>query len=113
MNQSSNILGSSGEGKALGEFHVKARVRTFPMQNLWVYVPVPSEHSEALKPFRLGFFTPIRVVLGKSCWDTSLAPIGKGNPDYTHSILLPFSIREAENIKLGDIVSLTYGYRKI
>lgn len=50
---------------------------------------------------------PIEVTLGASAWETSLPPKGDG----THFTPLEATIREAEEIDVGDRVSLSFTIR--
>ncbi len=98
--------------QTLGAISFTATVRQFPMRNPWVYVAVPNEYIEKLLPYRIGSLIPITATTGGSQWETSLAPIGKTDPNHSHFIPLKAAIRKAESIKVGDKIKISFEIRK-
>ncbi|MCL2038060.1 DUF1905 domain-containing protein [Candidatus Saccharibacteria bacterium] len=75
----------------------------------WWFVPVPAKISQPYKPLATNFgFIPVTLKVGKSSWPSSLLPSGDG----THCIAVPAKIRKAENIKLGDKLSIEFEIRE-
>ena len=72
----------------------------------WYFVTMPEEQSRDLKAIS-GFVTygwgviPVHVWIGKTEWRTSLFP-----NDDRYIVPIKASVRKAENLKLGDQVSL-------
>ena len=75
----------------------------------WFVVLLPEKTSQAYKPFANNFgFIPITLTVGKSTWSTSLLPYNRDK----HFIALPKKIRQANNIQLGDKISIEFKIRE-
>ena len=57
----------------------------------------------------IGNLIPITATLGKTTWDTCLAPKGDG----TQFIPLKIKVRKDENIKVGDKIKLSFTLRPV
>ncbi len=72
----------------------------------WYFVTVPAQQSHDLKSIS-GFVTygwgviPVKVWIGQTEWKTSLFP-----KDGRYLVPLKASVRKAENLKLGDKVTV-------
>lgn len=72
----------------------------------WYFITVPAEHSRDLQAVS-GFVTygwgmiPVHARIGKSEWKTSLFP-----KDDLYVVPIKASIRQAENLKEGDEVTV-------
>jgi hypothetical protein len=67
-------------------------------------VDIPEKYTKMLKGYADRGLVAIKVTLGNSTWDTSLMPMGDG----TQFIPLSAKVRNAENIKVGDNIKLTF-----
>lgn len=94
--------------KNLGSFPVTGVVEIFPMENPWVYVPVPKKYSKMFAALADRGLIAVDVTLGQSCWPTSLMPKGDG----THFIPLSAKIRKAEGVEVGDKIKLKFSLRQ-
>ena len=90
------------------KFSLTAKTLLFPGISGWVYVPVPTEYTQLLKPFAHRGFVPVTILLGTSTWKTSLLPYGDG----TQFIPLKASVRKQEHIAVGDVVTLEFWLRE-
>lgn len=89
------------------EFRVTGTVEIFPQEGGWVHVGVPEAITEATAIHADRGLVAITVTLGDSTWDTSLLPKGDG----TQFIPLKAKVCDAENIEIGDRVSLSFELR--
>ncbi len=87
-------------------FVVKGKAETFPPPAGWVFVRVPKKLTEPLKPKkRTGWgLIPIEAEVGKTSWQTSLLPMGKGK----YFIALKAKVRKTEDIRIGDTVTVAF-----
>jgi hypothetical protein len=90
------------------EFVVEAEVELFPQEGGWHYVPVPRHISADLEIFAERGLIPITVRLGGTSWDTSLLPKGDGS----HFVALKAPVRRAEQVDVGDRVTVTFRRRE-
>jgi len=75
----------------------------------WWIVRVPKKISQAYKPLANNFgFIAITQKVGKSSWPSSLMPAGDG----THIVAVPAKVRKANNIKLGDKITIEFEIRE-
>jgi Domain of unknown function (DUF1905). len=75
----------------------------------WWFVNVPTKISRSYKPLAGHFgFIAITISVGKSSWQSSLLPNGDGE----YIIALPAKIRKANNIQLGDKISIEFEPRE-
>jgi hypothetical protein len=74
----------------------------------WWFVRVPKELSRPYENLADRGLIAVTVHIGKSTWQTSLLPYG----DNTHFIPLPAKVRKANNIKLGDEISVQFEIRE-
>jgi Domain of unknown function (DUF1905) len=98
----------SADSSVWREFRVTGKVEMFPVDNPWIYVNVPQEHTEATRHLADRGLVAITATLGSSEWNTSLMPKGDG----TQFIPLPAKIRKAENIEIGDHTNISFVLRK-
>ncbi len=89
-------------------YKVSGNAKIFPVQNPWIYVGVPKTYTRLFKNLMDRGLVPIKIVIGKSVWNSSLLPKGDG----THFIALPAKIRKAEKIKLGSNIKLKFYLRE-
>jgi len=85
-----------------------ASVERFDCNMGWHFVSVPIEISEPLKVFADRGLIAVTAMVGSSSWPTSLLPMGDG----THFIALAAKIRKQEDIKLGDVVEMSFELRE-
>lgn len=83
------------------QFPFKDEVKIFPLENPWIYVPVPLKYTEMFKGEADRGLVAITVTVGSSTWNTSLMPMGDG----TQFIPLSAKIRKKEDIKVGDQIN--------
>lgn len=75
----------------------------------WWWVMVPKKISQTYKPLANNFgFIAITASVGGHSWPTSLLPCGNG----THCVAVPAKIRKANDIKLGDKVTIEFEIRE-
>ena len=75
----------------------------------WHIMHVPKKVSEAYRPLAKNFgFIPMTLRVGKSSWPSSFMPSGDG----THIIAVPAKIRKAENIQIGDKITVEFKTRE-
>ena len=74
----------------------------------WWFVRVPKEISSPYEILADRGLIAVTASVGKNSWQTSLLPYG----DNTHFIALPAKIRKANDIKLGDNISVEFKIRK-
>jgi len=74
----------------------------------WWFVRVPKEMSSPYETLADRGLIAVTASVGKNSWQTSLLPYG----DNTHFIALPAKIRKANDIKLGDNISVEFEIRK-
>lgn len=75
----------------------------------WHIVHVPEKVGEAYKSLAINFgFIPVTLRVGKSSWPSSFMPAGDG----THIIAVPAKVRKANNIKLGDEITIEFEIRE-
>jgi hypothetical protein len=87
---------------------VRGEVKVFQVENPWIYVSVPEEHTEATRHLADRGLVAITATLGTSEWNTSLMPMGDG----TQFIPLPAKVRKAEKVDVGDNVNINFVLRK-
>jgi hypothetical protein len=84
-------------------------VEIFDKDNMpWWFVRVPKELSEPYEVLADRGLIAITATVGKTLWPTSLLPYG----DKTHFIALPAKVRKANDIKLGDEISIEFEIRE-
>ena len=74
----------------------------------WWFVRVPKGLSSPYENLADRGLIAVTAYVGKSSWQTSLLPYG----DKTHFIPLPAKVRKANDIKLGDKISVEFEIRK-
>ncbi|MCL2640066.1 MAG: DUF1905 domain-containing protein [Phycisphaerales bacterium] len=74
----------------------------------WWYVRVPKKMSGLYAAFADRGLIAVTATVGKNAWPTSLLPFG----DTTHFLALPAKVRKANDIKLGDKISVKFEIRK-
>jgi hypothetical protein len=89
-------------------FIVQGDVDIFPQPGGWVYVRVPHEYTEMTEHLAERGLVAVTVQVGTTTWKTSMLPMGDG----TQFIALNAKVRKAENIEIGDTVSLTVRLRR-
>jgi len=77
-------------------------VRRFPQPGGWVYVPIDQTYTElSIKKPKWGL-VPATITIGNTTWEKSLLPLGDG----TLFVALSEKIRNAEEIAVGDVVTV-------
>jgi hypothetical protein len=89
------------------DFPVKGKVEVFPQEGGWVFVRVPDQYTEITRGYADRGLVAITAMTGTTTWNTSLMPMGDG----THFIALSAKVRRAENIRVGDTISLSFRLR--
>jgi hypothetical protein len=85
-------------------FKTKGEVKIFPKKGGWVYLPIKQSYDDLnIKKPRWGL-VPATITIGKTTWKKSLLPFGDG----TLFIALNAKVRKAEDIKIGDIINVTF-----
>lgn len=85
-------------------FSSKGKVEIFPQKGGWIYVSIDQKYSDlGIKKPRWGL-VPATITIGKTTWKKSLLPMGDG----TLFIALNEKVRKAEDIKIGDTVSVNF-----
>lgn len=82
-------------------------VELFPQADGWHYVRIPPELSEELAEFADRGLVAVTVCLGDSRWETSLLPMGDG----THFLALNKSVRDRNDVRIGEDVTVTFSLR--
>lgn len=90
-------------------YRVTAKVELFPQEGGWHYARVPKSITKELKAFQDRGLIAITATLGKTVWNTSLLPMGDG----AHFVVLSNKVRQAEKVKLGDKIELTFVLRNL
>lgn len=86
------------------EFVIKDTIKLFPGPSGWVYVDVPREYvPKHSKKTHFGLI-PIQARVGKTLWNTSLLPRGKGGC----FVALKAEIRKKEKLMVGDTVTVSF-----
>lgn len=88
-------------------FTVSGKVDRFPQEGGWWYVGVPHSYSDLGMTKPKWGLVPATFTLGNTTWDASLLPKGDG----TLFIALNQKVRKAQDIALGDTVTITYKLR--
>ena len=84
-------------------------VEIFDKENMpWWFVRVPKKLSCPYDIFADRGLIAVTASIGKFSWQTSLLPYG----DNTHFIALPAKVRKANDIKLGEKISIEFQIRK-
>jgi len=85
-------------------FSSKDKVKIFPQKGGWVYLPIKQTYSDFdIKKPKWGL-VPASITIGKTTWKKSLLPMGDG----TLFIALNEKVRKAENIKIGDTITVNF-----
>lgn len=90
----------------MSQFEVSNTVKRFPGKYGWHYIELDEELSEDLRPMSKSLWPALlraSFSINGTKWESSIMPI-KDGPLF---IALPAKIRKAENIELGDSVSVT------
>jgi len=76
----------------------------------WHWLAVPSDLNELIKNLPQGHFgfVPITAKLSSSQWDTSFLPAGDGS----YFLTIPAKVRKAQEISLGDTVTIEFAPRQ-
>jgi len=85
-------------------FTSKGTVRQFPQKGGWVYIPVKQTYKDLTVRKPKWGLVPATITLGKTTWKRSLLPYGDG----TLFIALNEKVRRAENVSVGDKVTVTF-----
>ena len=85
-------------------YKVTDTVQLFPQQAGWHYIAVPTNITQQLTPLANRGLIAISATLGNTSWQTSLLPKGDG----THFIPLSKQVRKAEDISLGDTITIRF-----
>jgi len=84
-------------------------VEIFDKENMpWWFVRVPKNLSTPYEHLADRGLIAVTACVGKNSWATSLLPYG----DNTHFIALPAKVRKANDITLGDTLSVGFEIRK-
>jgi hypothetical protein len=89
-------------------FKIEGEVEIFPQEGGWIYVRVPEEVTDMTRGHADRGLVPVTAQVGTTTWETSLMPMGDG----THFIALNAKVRRAENIDLGDRISISVRLRR-
>ncbi len=89
-------------------FELKGTVEVFPQQGGWYFIRVPRKYTELTKDLADRGLVAITATVGKTSWITSLLPFGDG----TQFIALSAKIRQAEEINLGNKISISFQLRE-
>ena len=88
-------------------FTSKGVVKQFPQKGGWVYVPIKQTYKDlGIKKPKWGL-VPATITLGNTTWKRSLLPFGDG----TLFIALNEKVRRAENVAVGDTISVSFTIR--
>ena len=74
----------------------------------WWYVRAPKQLSKPYENLADRGLIAITAKVGNDSWQTSMMPYGNG----THFIPLPAKIRKANNIQLGDKITIEFDIRE-
>jgi len=84
-------------------------VEIFDKENMpWWFVRTPKALSSLYEMFADRGLIAVTASVGKISWPTSLLPYG----DHTHFIALPKKIRKANDIQLGDKITVKFELRE-
>ncbi len=89
-------------------FKIGGVVELFPQQGGWFYLRIPKKYTEMTKDLADRGLVAITATVGKTSWKTSLLPYGDG----TQFIALSAKVRKAENIHLGDRITILFQLRE-
>jgi len=89
----------------MNEFVVKGEVKMFPGPAAWIYVDVPKGITEILTDLGRKGLIPVDAKLRLTKWQTAVLPKGDGH----QFIPLKKEVRKAEEIEVGDEVTVTFG----
>lgn len=81
----------------------KGAVELFPQKGGWHFVRVPETITADFEHFADRGVIAVRAQVGQTSWDTSLLPMGDG----THFIALGKSVREKEELDVGDKIAVS------
>ena len=85
-------------------FSTKGEVKIFPLKQGWVYLPINQTYKDFnIKKPKWGLI-PATITIRKTTWKKSLLPLGDG----TLFIALNKKVRDAENIRVGDVVTVKF-----
>lgn len=88
-------------------YSITGTVEIFNLPNPWIYIRVPKKYTKMFKHLAVRGLIPITAFCGTSTWDTSLLPMGDG----THFIALNAKVRKAQNISVGDRITVEFSLR--
>ena len=74
----------------------------------WYFVRASCDLSSAYESLADRGLIAITAAVGKSSWETSLMPFG----DKTHFVPIPAKVRKANNIQLGDQITIGFTLRE-
>ncbi len=74
----------------------------------WWFVRVPKKISEPYEILADRGLIAITATIGKNSWPTSMMPFG----DKTHFVAVPAKVRKANNIELGDKITIEFEIRE-
>jgi hypothetical protein len=78
-------------------------VKKFPQKGGWIYVPITQTYAELGGKPKWGLI-PTIITIGNTTWQRSLLPYGDGSL----FIALNEKVRKAENIEVGDKITLSF-----
>ncbi|NHC47269.1 DUF1905 domain-containing protein [Motilibacter aurantiacus] len=81
---------------------VTGEVELFPGPGGWHFVRAPREWSGDLAHRARRGLIAVTATVGSTTWPTSLMPTGDGS----HFVALPKAVRAAEDVRLGDDVTV-------
>lgn len=74
----------------------------------WWFVRVPKNMSQPYKDLADRGLIAVNATIGRTTWPTSLMPYGDG----THFVPVPAKVRKADNIQLGDEITVEFEIRE-
>jgi len=77
-------------------------VKRFPQKGGWVYVPIDQTYADLSITKPKWGLVPATITIGSTTWKKSLLPLGDG----TLFVALSEKIRKAEEIEIGDTVTV-------
>lgn len=89
-------------------YTVTGRVERFPQEGGWWYVAVPTSITEELEGLADRGLIAVQATAGSVTWDTSLLPKGDG----THFIALNARVRRANDLDVGDSLTVSFRLRQ-
>jgi Domain of unknown function (DUF1905) len=89
------------------DYVITAKVEVFPQVGGWHYISVPNQISISLDHLANRGLIAIEAKIGNSIIKTSLLPFGDG----TKFIPLKAQLRNKENIKQGDTITVLFRAR--